>query len=287
VWDSYKNNSNNNNNQHLTFRMRIFFLAAALLVVVAIPSIPSTAHAFSVEPPTTDGSALDGTGTSSSRRSFFNRALTTSAAAGVVAAASSGVPLLLSGGTSVTSIISPPAAYAAPPARAEDDTNISLPQTGRKAPDFELPNSRGEGMTTLSDLTKSGKYTVLYFYPGAFTKGCTLEARNFQRDIETYRQLGAQIVGVSVDPPEKNASFCSSEGLDFYMLSDEGGQLSRTYGSALRVPGFGTFSNRQTYIIDPDGYLRWVFTDVESRVPRHSAEVIEKLEEITGKTATA
>jgi thioredoxin-dependent peroxiredoxin len=92
--------------------------------------------------------------------------------------------------------------------------------------------------------------------------------------------LNAQIVGVSVDPPERNAQFCSAEGLDFYMLSDTGGRVSKLYGSALSVPGFGTFSNRQTYLIDPNGNLRWVFTDVESRIARHSGEVLEKLTEL-------
>ena len=53
----------------------------------------------------------------------------------------------------------------------------AIPETGVKAPFFELPNSRGEGSTSLGDLVKSGKWTVLYFYPGAFTSGCTLEAR--------------------------------------------------------------------------------------------------------------
>lgn len=168
-----------------------------------------------------------------------------------------------------TSIIgSPPALAGTPP-------------TGAKAPEFDLPNSRGEGSTSLETLTKAGKWTVLYFYPGAFTSGCTLEARGFQRDIDDYRKLGAQIVGVSVDPPEKNAQFCTSEGLDFYMLSDKSGQVSKEYGSAISIPGFGTFSNRQTYIIDPNGNLRWVFTDVESKIARHSSEVLEKLSELT------
>mmetsp|Transcript_19500 Transcript_19500/g.36868 ORF Transcript_19500/g.36868 Transcript_19500/m.36868 type:complete len:213 (-) Transcript_19500:58-696(-) len=155
-----------------------------------------------------------------------------------------------------------------------------IPQAGSKAPPFELPNSRGEGTTSLQKLVKSGKWTVLYFYPGAFTQGCTLEARYFQRDIDEFRKLDAQIVGVSVDPPEKNAQFCSSEGLDFYMLSDAGGKVSKLYGSALSVPGFGVFSNRQTYLIDPQGNLKWVFTDVESHIPRHSTEVLEKLKEL-------
>lgn len=161
------------------------------------------------------------------------------------------------------------------------------PPTGAKAPDFELPNSRKDGTTSLKDLTKTGKWTVLYFYPGAFTSGCTLEARAFQRDIESYRSLNAQIVGVSVDPVEKNAQFCSAENLDFYMLSDGGGRVSKKYGSALSIPGFGTFSNRQTYVIDPKGNLRWVFTDVESHIPRHSAEVLAKLGELESTTATA
>lgn len=159
-----------------------------------------------------------------------------------------------------------------------------LPAAGTRAPDFELPNSRGNGVTTLEGLTKSGKWTVLYFYPGAFTSGCTLEARGFQRDLDEYRTLNAQIVGVSVDPVEKNAQFCSEEKLDFYMLSDKGGQISKKYGSALSIPGFGTFSNRQTYIIDPKGNLRWIFTDVESRIARHSSEVLQKLSELE-KTA--
>lgn len=167
-------------------------------------------------------------------------------------------------------------------ANSADAPPSVMPAVGTKAPEFKLPNSKGDGSTTtLQSLTKNNKWTVLYFYPGAFTQGCTLEAKGFQRDIEKYQALDTQIVGVSVDPVEKNASFCSQFGLDFYMLSDVGGRVSKTYGSALAVPGFGTFSNRQTYIIDPKGNLRWVFTDVESRVPRHSAEVLEKLNELT------
>ena len=163
-----------------------------------------------------------------------------------------------------------------PPASAAP----SLPSTGAPAPDFTLPNSRGQGTTSLSDLTANKQWTVLYFYPGAFTSGCTLEARGFQRDFQSYKDMGTQIVGVSVDSVEKNAQFCKEEELGFFMLSDEGGKTSKKYGSAISIPGFGTFSNRQTYILDPDANLRWVFTDVESHVARHSAEVLEKLKEL-------
>jgi thioredoxin-dependent peroxiredoxin len=62
--------------------------------------------------------------------------------------------------------------------------------------------------------------------------------------------------------------------------------VSKAYGSALSIPGFGTFSNRQTYLIDPQGNLRWVFVDVESRIARHSAEVLEKLTQLQQQETT-
>ncbi|GMH83718.1 hypothetical protein TrST_g5869 [Triparma strigata] len=151
------------------------------------------------------------------------------------------------------------------------------------APPFSLPNTRDSGTTTLTSLLATKKWTILYFYPGAFTSGCTLEARNFSRDYDEIKNLNAQVVGVSVDSVEKNKQFCESENLSFYMLSDAGGNVSKAYGSSLSIPGFGTFSNRQTYLIDPEGKIQWVFTDVESHVARHSGEVIDKLKELQGK----
>jgi len=98
--------------------------------------------------------------------------------------------------------------------------------------------------------------------------------------VDKYHALNSQIVGVSVDSVDKNSAFCREEKLDFFMLTDEGGSISKAYGSSLSIPGFGTFSNRQTYIIDPQQNVRWVFVDVESHIPRHSAEVLEKLKEL-------
>eukprot|EP00751_Fragilariopsis_kerguelensis_P036946 CAMPEP_0170948026 /NCGR_PEP_ID=MMETSP0735-20130129/28305_1 /TAXON_ID=186038 /ORGANISM="Fragilariopsis kerguelensis, Strain L26-C5" /LENGTH=234 /DNA_ID=CAMNT_0011357561 /DNA_START=221 /DNA_END=925 /DNA_ORIENTATION=- len=187
---------------------------------------------------------------------------------------------------SVAAITSSLVAVSAQPTAAVAAETAAGTSVGAQAPEFELENSRGNGLTTLEQLKQNGKWTVLYFYPGAFTSGCTLEARGFQRDLESYRKLNAQIVGVSVDSVEKNASFCSEEKLDFFMLSDKGGAVSKKYGSALSIPGFGTFSNRQTYIIDPSGDLRWIFTDVESKIARHSSEVLEKLTELKTTTTT-
>mmetsp|Transcript_26623 Transcript_26623/g.50474 ORF Transcript_26623/g.50474 Transcript_26623/m.50474 type:complete len:288 (-) Transcript_26623:28-891(-) len=189
------------------------------------------------------------------RRTFFQRstATTTAAAAAII--------------TTTAATQSPQPASAA---------SQALPPLNSPAPPFSLMNTNGK-IITLDTLTSTTKWTILYFYPGAFTSGCTIEARKFQEDLPLFQDVGAQVVGVSVDSVSKNSEFCSSEGLDFFMLTDEGGKVSKAYGTSLSIPGFGTFSNRQTYIIDPQKNVRWVFVDVESRIPRHSKEVLEKL----------
>jgi peroxiredoxin Q/BCP len=118
---------------------------------------------------------------------------------------------------------------------------------------------------------------VLYFYPGDFTSGCTIEAKGFERDFQQYKDLGVDIVGVSVDSPEKHLDFGKSYGLEFPLLSDAGGVVSGKYGSLIDLGFVGKFSNRQTYIISPDHKIDYVFTDVEGSVAKHSENVLKVL----------
>jgi len=154
-----------------------------------------------------------------------------------------------------------------------------IPTLGSSAPPFSLINTKGQ-TTTLDTLTSDKKWTILYFYPGAFTSGCTLEAQKFQQSLPQFQENNAQIVGVSVDDVTKNAEFCTSEKLDFFMLTDTNGEVSKAYGTSLSVPMVGTFSNRQTYIIDPEKKIRWVFKDVESNIPTHAEDVLTRLKEL-------
>ncbi|HWC76659.1 MAG TPA: redoxin domain-containing protein, partial [Blastocatellia bacterium] len=71
-----------------------------------------------------------------------------------------------------------------------------LPEVGQPAPDFKLKNQEGKEVK-LKDY--KGKWVVLYFYPKDFTSGCTIQAKNFQRDIAEYDKLKAVVLGVSVD----------------------------------------------------------------------------------------
>jgi peroxiredoxin Q/BCP len=152
-----------------------------------------------------------------------------------------------------------------------------LPAVSAPAPAFTLPSNAGKDIS-VSDL--KGKWAVLYFYPGDFTSGCTIEAQNFEKNADSIRKLGAEIYGVSVDGVDKHLDFSKKYGLSFPLLSDKDGKVSEKYGSALKIPFMGTFSNRQTYILDPEGNLRWVFTDVQSRLAKHAEEVMDKLKEL-------
>lgn len=145
------------------------------------------------------------------------------------------------------------------------------PPLNQPAPSFTLPTNTGDGTIALSDYR--GKWVVVYFYPKDFTSGCTLEARRFQQDLPKYQQRQTQILGISADSVDSHAEFCDSEGLKFPLLADTDGSVSKAYGSWM-----GVVSLRHTYIIDPEGILRAVFTGVNPAV--HSAEVLAKLNEL-------
>ncbi|CAN0240173.1 unnamed protein product [Ascophyllum nodosum] len=150
------------------------------------------------------------------------------------------------------------------------------PAAGTVAPDFTLPSNTGKDIN-LKDFLKNAKHTVLYFYPGDFTSGCTIEAQGFQKDFAKYGEKNAQIVGVSVDSIEKHLNFEKSYGLQFPLLSDIGATVAEKYGSKLEIPFMGKFANRLTFIIGSDGKIEKVFTDVEGKVAKHSEQVLSTL----------
>jgi len=149
-----------------------------------------------------------------------------------------------------------------------------VPAAGTPAPTFKLVTNEGKE-ASLSDF--KGKWVVLYFYPKDFTGGCTLEAHNFQRDLDKYKKLNAVILGVSVDTAESHKSFCAKEGLAFKLLSDSDARVSEQYGSVMEYNG-NKLSARNTFIIDPQGKIAKVFMKVGPA--GHSEEVLAALAEL-------
>jgi thioredoxin-dependent peroxiredoxin len=143
-----------------------------------------------------------------------------------------------------------------------------LPAVGAAAPAFKLTTNEGKEVS-LADF--KGKWVVLYFYPKDFTQGCTIEARNFQRDLAKYEAANAVILGVSVDNAESHKEFCAKEGLNFKLLADTEAKVSDQYGSIMEYNG-AKLSARNTFIIDPQGKIAKVFEKV--KVGAHSEEVL-------------
>jgi peroxiredoxin Q/BCP len=152
-----------------------------------------------------------------------------------------------------------------------------LPEVGKPAPEFTLKNDEGKDVS-LKDYR--GKWVVLYFYPKDATPGCTIEARNFQRDLAQYEKAGAVILGVSVDSVDSHKSFCEKEGLNFKLLADTETKVSASYGSIMERGG-NKLSARNTFIIDPNGAVAKVFPAVQ--VAKHSEEVLAALAELRKK----
>lgn len=148
------------------------------------------------------------------------------------------------------------------------------PEVGSAAPDFKLTTNEGK-QASLADF--KGKWVVLYFYPKDFTGGCTLEARNFQRDLAKYEKANAVILGVSTDTADSHKSFCAKEGLTFKLLSDPEGKVSEQYGSIMEYNGM-KLSARNTFVIDPAGKVAKVFVKVGPA--GHSDEVLAALAEL-------
>jgi peroxiredoxin Q/BCP len=154
---------------------------------------------------------------------------------------------------------------------AADET---LPTVGQVAPTFTLPSQDGSQISLDSF---RGKWVVLYFYPKDMTKGCTIEAHNFQRDQAKFDALNAVILGVSVDTPDSHKEFCTKEGLTFRLLADPEHKVVDAYGS---LGHFGpmTIANRNTFLIDPQGKIVKEWTKVDPTV--HSDEVQAAIAEL-------
>jgi peroxiredoxin len=131
---------------------------------------------------------------------------------------------------------------------------------GAKAPDFSTAASLAgkEFKFSLADALKKGP-VVLYFYPAAFTPGCTVEAHEFAEATAKFQQLGATVIGVSHDPIEKLDRFSVSECRNkFAVASDADGGIMKAYDSVL--PSHPEYANRTSYVIAPSGEIIYSYT---------------------------
>ena len=135
-------------------------------------------------------------------------------------------------------------------------------KVGDKAPDFTTEASLGGNAYpySLADALKKGP-VVLYFYPAAFTKGCTIEAHEFADAVDEYKRYGASVIGVSHDDIGTLKKFSVSECRSkFPVAADPQRHIIDAYDAAM--PLVRTMANRVSYVIAPDGTIIYEYTSL-------------------------
>ncbi len=134
-----------------------------------------------------------------------------------------------------------------------------------RAPDFTLPDHEGRPVS-LGDF--AGKRLIVFFYPKAMTPGCTTEACDFRDRYERFLDAGFEIVGVSPDPPERNARFREKEALPFRLLSDTDHRVAEAFGAWGTKKNYGREYEgliRSTFVVEPDGSISHAYRNVRAK----------------------
>ena len=148
---------------------------------------------------------------------------------------------------------------------------------GDRVPGFTLPD-QSEVPFSSEDL--GGIRTVVFFYPAAMTPGCTAEACDFRDRYDRLQAAGYRVIGISPDPPSRNAKFREKEGLPFRLLSDRDHSVAEAFGAWGTKTMYGKESQgliRSTFVIGPDGRVEHAWRNVRAKghVARVTAELLE------------
>lgn len=134
---------------------------------------------------------------------------------------------------------------------------MSTPEVGELAPDFTLPGITmvdGEPQKALFTLSeRRGHTVVLAFYPADNSPGCTAQLCSYQDELDSFRQLGAEVWGISRQHTGSHEKFARTKRLGFPLLSDEKGDVVNAYGVGL----LGLGVRRSIFIVNPEGKVAW------------------------------
>ena len=134
---------------------------------------------------------------------------------------------------------------------------MAHPEVGELAPDFTLPGvvvDNGDAIKrhfTLSE--RRGTPVVLAFYPADYSPGCTAQLCSYQDELASFKNLGAEIWGISRQDQKSHERFAISKALGFPLLADEKGDVTAAYGVSL----LGMETRRSIFIIDAEGKVAW------------------------------
>ena len=138
-------------------------------------------------------------------------------------------------------------------------------QVGDKAPSFDLPGTDGRSHALPLPNNADTPWTVLAWFPKAYTSGCTIECRSLAQNGHLIKKFNVRYFMLSVDPIETNKAFAADENADFPLLSDATTEIAEKYG-VLSPRGY---AKRQTFYVDPQGTIQALDRKVN---PKTSAE---------------
>lgn len=149
------------------------------------------------------------------------------------------------------------------------------------APDFNLKNTEKNDIALSS---YKGKTVVLAFYPGAFTGVCDTEMCSLRDSMNSFNDLNATVLGISVDSPWANAEFAKKYEINFNLLSDYNRDVSKAYDMIFN--GLGGLegyecSNRGVIIIDGQGLIQYRWVAENPGVEPNYSEIIEKVKSLS------
>lgn len=158
-----------------------------------------------------------------------------------------------------------------------NQARAAQPAVGQAAPGFRLQDQNGKWVA-LEDF--KGKWIAVYFYPKADTPGCTKEACEFRDNIFAFEEIGATILGVSIDAIKDQKKFAEKYSLPFPLLADIDGKTAEAYG-VLNNLGIMKIAKRQSFLIGPDGTIARHYEKVDPAT--HSKEVLADLKTLMAK----
>jgi len=146
-------------------------------------------------------------------------------------------------------------------------TGLTTLKVGDKAPDFSLPSSTGM-LVRLSQFL--GTNIVIFFYPMDESPVCSREAEAFRDRYESFKELEAEVIGISSQDVDSHKSFAKRHRLPFILLSDPDNKVRKLFGIASTL---GVVPGRATFVIDKAGIVKYVFTS-QWQPAKHAKEAL-------------
>ncbi|HWN96275.1 MAG TPA: redoxin domain-containing protein [Methylomirabilota bacterium] len=130
---------------------------------------------------------------------------------------------------------------------------------GSKAPDFSLKSRQAGNVVDVKLADNLGKKTtVVLFFPLAFTGVCTTEMCDVTAGLNSYQQVNADVIGISVDSPFAQEAWAAKEKIGITLASDLNKKTAKDYGVLLDdLGGFGSTAARAAFVIDKNGVVQY------------------------------